>query len=176
MRDIGLENVIEAGEILPVGGYICNIANVKDIAAQDYLDIEFDIAEGQYAGYYSRLFDSRGFWGGRFLKSYKEKAKPFFKALITTIEKSNPNYNFAYNEKSLVGKKIGLVLALEEYRGNDGVVKKRLYTAQVHTVDAIRQGRFEVPELKKLEGSQNLGTSSQGDFSQEIFPDDEVPF
>lgn len=152
MKNLNLENVEEAKEFdrVPAGGYICKITMVEDVEEKEYLRIEYDFTEGKFAGYYRDLYTNKGFWGGSFIKSYKEKALPFFKSFITSVEKSNSGYRFDNDEKKLVGKLVGLVLSEEEYRSNNGDVKTRLYVDQIRSVDAIRKGEYKVSALKKL--------------------------
>lgn len=137
-------------EKLPAGGYICKITAVEDLPDKEYLKIEFDIADGKYKGWFADTYQRANFWGGRLVRSYKETAKGFFKGFTTAVEQSNAGYKWAWDEKSLVGKMIGIVLAMEEYIGNDSTVKERLYVAQNRSVDAIKKGDFKVPELKAL--------------------------
>ena len=128
MRPIDLSNVEEAKDFERVtpGGYVCGITNVKDVPAQEYLLIEYDIAEGNLKNYYRQLYEKKDFWGGKFVKSYKEKALPFFKGFITAVENSNNGYKCNYDETTLKRKLIGLVFAEEEYKKNDGTIGKRL--------------------------------------------------
>lgn len=151
MKNLGLENVEEARdfEAPPAEGYICRITSVEDVVNKEYLRIEYDIAEGDFKDYYSQLYKNRGFWGGSMIRSYKEKALPFFKSFITAVEKSNPGFHFDSDEKKLIGKLLGLVLAEEEYLSNSGEVKTRLYADKPRSVEAIRTGDYKVP-LKKL--------------------------
>ncbi len=175
MKNVDLQNVEEAKEFkgLPAGGYVCTITAVKDEAEKEYLKIEFDILEGEFKDYYRELYQSKAFWGGSFVKSYKEKALPFFKGFITSVEKSNPNYKFDYDENTLRGKAIGLVLGEEEYTGNDGTVKTRLYVNEIHSVDKIRGKQFKVPALKKLATTTNTPSN---DFVPVDVNDDGLPF
>ena len=152
MKNINWNEVEEAKEFPKVepGGYVCGITAVEDLPDKEYLRIEYDIAEGEHRNYYRELYMSKGFWGASFIKSYKETARPFFKAFKTAVENSNPGYVFNNDEKTLVRKYVGLVLAKEEYKANDGTVKERLYVDQIHSIDKIRKGEYTVPELKKL--------------------------
>ena len=128
MRNIDWNQVNEAQEFEHVtpGGYVCGITSVEDVPINpntgkgDYLKIEYDIAEGSLKNYYRSLYNSKGFWGGSFVKSYKETALPFFKAFKTAVENSNKGYTFNNDEKTLVRKLVGLVLGEEEYQANDG--------------------------------------------------------
>lgn len=104
-------------------------------------------------------YQTHGFWGGSFIRSYKEKALPFFKGFVTCVEKSNPGYRWNGDENGLHRKLIGLVLGEEEYeRSETHEIKKRLIVTGVRCIDDIRNGNFTVPELKKLDRS-TLGNS-----------------
>jgi hypothetical protein len=137
-------------ERLPAGGYICKITRVEDFPDKQYLKIEFDIADGQYKGWYGDIFKRANFWGGNFIRSYKDSATVFFKGFITAVEESNPNYKWNWQEQTLVGKWIGLVLGYEEYENRNHEIKERIYVAQNRSGKAIKNGDFTVPELKRL--------------------------
>lgn len=172
MRVIDLSNIEEARSFTNItpGGYICQITSVQDFANKEYLKIEFDIAQGDFKNYYFNLCANKGFWGGSFLRSYKEKALPFFKSFITSAEKSNKNYTFDSNEQTLVKKYIGLILGEEEYGNKLGEIKTRTYVNEVRSVSSIQNKEFETPALKKLQ--QN---PKQNSF-QLIEDDGDLPF
>lgn len=77
-----LTNVQAAGEYtkLQPGGYICQITKVEDFSEKEYLKIEYDIADGEFKKYFKELSEKFNFWGGNFIRSYKDSALPFFKA------------------------------------------------------------------------------------------------
>lgn len=179
MKAIDWNNVQEAQDFpsLPVGGYVCGIVRVEDLPEKEYLRVEYDIADGQYKNFYrnQQQRNPDWHWGGVLIRSYKEKALPFFKAFLTSVEKSNSGYKFNNDEKTLVRKLVGLVLGEEEYTKNNGDTGKRLYVASVHSVDAIKKGDFKVPELKKLSGGTAQNSSRTGDF-QLLPDDDDLPF
>jgi hypothetical protein len=174
MKNIDLTNVQEAADFenLTPGGYIAKITVVEDVEAKEYLRIEYDIAEGKFKGYYGELFDRANFWGGRMIRSYKEKALPFLKAFITSVENSNKGYKWDSDEQKLVGKLVGIVLAEEEYTGNDGTTKTRLYVSTTRSIDEIKKGNFKIPEKKTLAPAP-VSTAPAG--FTEIDPDD-IPF
>ena len=155
MKALNLNEVQEAQEFEQVKpcGYVCEITSVEDVPAKEYLKIEFDIAAGKLTGYYRNRYNTSGFWLGNLIRSYKTKALPFFKGFVTAVEKSNPGYKWDNNENSLIGKKVGLVIAEEEYEAKDGNVKIRNYVASVHEIQKIINNDFKVPELKKLAGN-----------------------
>lgn len=143
------------GSRLPAGGYVARIRNVENVPGKQYLKIEYDIAEGDYRGYYADLFERAKFWGGHFVRSYKQSAAGFFKGFLNAVEASNKvqivQPNGDVDERQLIGKEVGVVLGEEEYIGNDGSIKTRLSVVKVMASDKIRAGEFTVPEKKKLE-------------------------
>ncbi len=177
MKPIDLSNVQEAGSgnRLPAGGYIARIGFAEDVPAKEYIRVEYDIDEGEYKDYYKdrKLANPTWAWGGTLYKSYKQKALPMFKRFCSCVTKSNPGYLFDGNtnadEKTLVGKQIGLVLGEEEYTGNDGTIRTRLYCVTEKPVDEIRAGKFKVPEKKTLAPSGGFTDMGDGD-------DSDLPF
>lgn len=179
MRNVNWDGVSEAQEFKRPGpgGYIIKIVSVEDVEDREYLKIEYDIADGEFKNYYKDLYQKRGFWGGSFIRSYKEKALPFFKAFKTSVEVTNKGFEFKNDPQSLVGKFLGAVFGEEEYEANDGSVKKRLYFHQARSGQAIRNGEFEVPELKKLaKRSDNNGLIGGGFTDLPADDDGELPF
>ena len=151
-----IAEVQEAGESkrLPAGGYVCKYTKVEDNNGKNYLYMEFDIAEGEFRGYFEDLEERAGFWAGKCYRSYSEKALPMFKRMCSAVTKSNKNFIFDGNqhcdESTLIGKKVGMILGEEEYTGNDGSTKTRIYVAREISIDDLKAGKFKVPELKKL--------------------------
>lgn len=173
MKQIDLTNVETAGEYKKIapGGYVCRITKAEDVSAKMYLKIEYDVAEGEFKNHYTELNSAKGFWGGNFVKSYATNALPYFKAFIEAIESTNKNYKWNWNESTLVGKGVGLVLGEEEYKANNGEIKTRLCVAAIKTAEQIRKGDFTVPPLKKYEEKAN-GFSNL----KPIEPDENLPF
>lgn len=155
MKVLGLETVKENEERtrLPVNGYVCRIKSVADNAASEYLKFEFDIAEGEFKGYYAKLEEAINIWLGNFIKSYKEAALPFFKAFVTAVENSNAGFKFIDGqEQGFNGKLVGLVMREEEYRKpTTGEVVINVKVDEVRSADKIRSGDFKIKPLKKLE-------------------------
>lgn len=153
MRKVSWDTVQEAeGFDSPVpGAYIAVIRNVEDREDKEYLRVEWDFAEGRYEGANRGTFDRAGFWPTVLIRSYKEKALGFFKAFKTALEASNPGYTFREERlDDMIGKRFGVVLGEEEYMGNDGKRKNRLYVAQTRSISAIQKGDFEIPAPKLL--------------------------
>lgn len=185
MKNINWNDVQEATERkdLPVGGYVAGIMNAADVPDKEYLNICWDVAEGEYRGYFRDLTKSlieRGklnkgdwAWGGITKKSYKETALPFFKAFVTSVEQSNEGYKFNNQEATLRGKKVGVILREEEYMGNDGSVKTKLVVDRFTSVEKIRSGDYEVKPKKTLGG---IPASAGNDYFAVISDNEDLPF
>ena len=166
------------------GGYICKIVDVEDIPLDaktkkgDYLKIEYDIADGEFKGYYKDAYDRTGDWWARFIRSYKEKALGMFKTFTNAVEASNKGYEWDWNEAGLRGKYIGLVIGEEEYLGSDGEVKTRLYVQNVKSIEDIKNGNFKIPALKKYKG-EAAPRENMPELPEEFgasLNDDDLPF
>lgn len=151
------ENVNEASEGSfnnPVpGGYVVSITRVEDVPEKEYLKIEFDIAEGQFKEFGVDTLERAGFWPLSMVKSYKQKAAPFFKGFITSVERSNAGYKWNWEEKTLIGKRLAVVLGEEEYVKKNGGVGTKLTVSEVMSIEAMKKGGFKIPEKKLLAGS-----------------------
>ena len=164
------------------GGYICKIIDVEDVPMDskekgkgDYLYIEYDIASGDFAGYYKEQFDKfGGNWFASFFRSYKEKALGMLKHFTNCIEQSNAGYEWDWNEKGLIGKVVGLVLGEEEYKNNAGEIKTKLVVKNIATVEDIKNGNFKVPAPKKL--AVEISNASINDFMPIDDIVDDLPF
>lgn len=157
---------------LPPGGYICAILSAEDVPKKEYIKIVYDIAAGEYADYYSDDWGKDNLWAHTIYRSYKESAAGMFKAFINAIEESNKGYKWNFDEKTLKGKLIGIVLGEEEYIGNDGSVKTRLKDRSTKSVRDIEENRFRIPKIKKLEEEQGTGSSVPAGFVES----DDLPF
>lgn len=167
-------------ETLEPGGYVCKILQVK-VEDKDYgqlMRIGFDIAEGDKAGFYKRLFDRKvesnpdAKWPGMFYQTIKQDDLRFFKGFITAIENSNQGFKWNWDEKKLVGKLFGGVFGQEEYENTMGEIKLITKCRFIRSIDSIKKG-ITIPEIKKL---NNSTLSSSGDFFPVNVSDDELPF
>ena len=142
---------------VPAGGYVCRIIHAIDVPEKQYLRIELDISEGEHKGIYSDRFSKfGGNWGCVRICSYKEKALPMFKGFVTAVEESNDHYKFDFDEKTLEGKYVGVLMGEEEYINSDGEVKTNTKPQFFRSVQAIRSGDFQIPEPKRI--SQGSGS------------------
>ena len=182
MRRVDTSNVNEAGEFSrpSAGAYICIIRNAEDIPDKEYLRITYDIAEGDFKGYYDDLRGSHPEWNvGTYTRSYKTTALSFFKRFCSAVSKSNGNFVFDGNtinadERTLIGKKIGIVLQDEEYYGNDGNKKTRLIVNREFPIDQL--ARQKVPNIKKAKSDTFQQDQDNSFMNVPDSSDDAIPF
>ena len=184
MKKVDMSNVQAAGEFarLQAGAYICKITAVQDVPDREYLKVSYDIAQGEFANYYTEMRSNHPDWAwiGSYVKSYKTSALPMFKRFCSAISKSNGNFVFdggAVNadETTLIGKQIGLILREEEYYSNSGDVRTRLIVHSEFPIDKLDSQK--VPEPKRLPPAEKPVGAVSTDFM--TIPDDgseEVPF
>lgn len=179
MKKVDMTNVKESGSSnrLPAGAYICTIKDVDDIEDKEYLKVTYDISEGEYKGHFDTIRADHPDWAwvGAYVKSYKQRALPMFKRFCSSVSQSNGKYVFDggmvnSDEKSLIGKKIGLILREEEYYTNSGDIRTRLIVHTEFPVSKIAEQR--IPEVKKLPEEQkssddefmNVPAGADGEF------------
>lgn len=188
-KDYENTQVINTQERLPIGGYVLEIKGVE-IVTTDYgerLILSFDVAEGDYKGYYAENYrnqtgeDKR--WKGTYRISIPKddgseedaKTKRIFKTNIAIIEESNNGFHWDWDETKLKNKKVGGVFRNKEYsiNGNRG-----FYTecAWLTTVEKIKEGKFKVPADKLLDSKSNVSASTFNPQSPDVLPDDDLPF
>lgn len=187
---------------LPLDAYVCRVKQAvvqnNDFGAQ--LCILFDIAEGEYKDFYNKDFQNNTqenkkykgvlrVWIPKDDGSEKDEwTKSSFKGMVTAFEKSNPGYQWNWDEASLAGKLVGILFRNEEweYEGKTGWAVRPF---RAISVDSVRSGDFTLPKDKPLKnkaaapaGYQDSGYSynnygSYGGFTELNNGDnDELPF
>ena len=175
-------------EILPAGGYVCQIISAKVDSNEwgETLVVAHDVCEGDYEGIFKRDYENNDRegkkWRGTFrLKLPKDDGseqdawkKRSFSNFIWAIEQSNPGFSWDWDEKKLKGKKVGLIYRNEEWEmnGRSGWTTK---AAGSESIDNIREGKFRLlkdkplPEARKAAAAQTFTELDDGD-------DGELPF
>lgn len=148
---------------LPLGAYVCKVRNaiVQGNERGEQLCILFDIAEGEYAGFFANEFNASTNpdkkWKG-VLKQWLPKdngtekdewTKSSLKGMTTAFEKSNTGYCWDWNETSLIGRLIGVLFRNEEweYEGKTGWAVRPF---RAISVDSVRDATFTLPKDKPL--------------------------
>ena len=165
------------GNRLPAGVYKCVVKNVQQKISKSQkpmLAIAFDIAEGEFEGHFMNLYaknvekdGKEAKWpnGGVTYTLIDEEHLGRFKAFIEDVEESNPGYHFTFDEKSLMGKVIGVVMGEEEYRSQrDGEIRTSVKCSRM--IPLSKMADAKIPAVKKLKEEQAV--PSQQYMTEEI--------
>lgn len=177
-------------ETLPKGAYIIKILNIKEEESSkggSYLKIQFDIAEGEFKGFYKKSFEN----DSREDKKWSHDATIYitcpqdnspqwlvdaFNKFMTAVEDSNKDYHWNWDEKTLKNKLVGAKFYNEQSEYNGKIydhIKPKWYIA----AQKIRDGKIgRLPEDKLVTSSQN---NSQGETDFMNVPDnseEEIPW
>lgn len=177
-------------EALPKGAYVIKLLNVKEEVNKNntgtYLKIAFDIAEGEYAGFYKRAFENSTkedkkwpFDGTISISCPQDNSEQWlvdnFNKFMTAVEDSNEGFHWNWDETTLKDKLVGAKFYIEqsEYEGKiyDHTKAKWFVAAQ-----KVRDGKYgKLPNDKLISAKASSGS---GDFVN--IPDnitaEEVPF
>jgi hypothetical protein len=174
-------------ETLPLGGHVCIIkgARIEQTASgSEMLVVAFDINDGnKYDGYFKRQHEHKkqsapdAKWpnGGTYRQFTKNKdgtTNSFFKGMITCIEKSNANFKFNFDEKTLTGKLFGGVFGREQFESDDGL-KWATKCVSIRSTETINKG-VEIPADKLVKGATQPQGLPEG--YTEISGDNDLPF
>lgn len=184
---------------LPLGAYVCKVkrAVVQSTDYGDQLCILFDIAEGEFKDFFKVDFDSSTVenkkWKGvlrQFIprddgSEKDEWTKSSFKGMITSFEKSNPGYQWNWDESSLAGKTIGILFRNEEWE-YDGKTGWAVRPFRAISIDSVRSNDFMLPKDKPLknkapatagyQASAYNNYGSFGDYTELTDDNGELPF
>ena len=179
--------VMGAKRKLPAGAYKCRImsAEEKEYGWGSVLLISFDIAEGEYKGFYREQYEKQTKdkkWKGVYRLSVPkddgtekdEKVKKAFKTFIYHIESSNTGYKWDWNESSLIGKYFGGIFGEKEYEvdGNSG-----FYTAIRYTtgIDGLENAQIPKPIMLNRINQDNR-TDTANSSTLDWGSDEALPF
>lgn len=178
-------------EQLPKGAYVIKLLNVKEEANKNssgtHLAIAFDIAEGDYKGFYKKSFDNDTRedkkWPNDaviYINCPEDNSEQWvvdnFNKFMTAVEDSNEGYHWGWDESTLKNKLVGAKFCIEqsEYNGNiyDHTKAKWFLKAQ-----KVRDGKYgKLPNDKLIESTGN--SSGADDFMNipDSIKDEEIPF
>ena len=163
MRSVNWNNITASSDggftPLPAGPYVARIVNMLDNESREYVEVVFDIAEGEHAGYYSDDWGKSHPYAHHFFLSYKDSALGMLKGRLDAIAKSNPGFDpeAAWNAGRLdmfANRLVGINLQEEEYERNDGETGTRLNVCQVVDAQLVREGKVKPRDKKPLGGGR----------------------
>lgn len=147
---------------LPAGGYTATIINQK-IDRYDWgevLVLSFDINDGEYKNFFTKQYNDNTRedkkWKGNLRltvpdenSKYFESNKRVFSNAIWAIENSNEGYKWNWDEKTLEGKKVGVLFRNKEWE-KDGQTGWTTECCAFESVENIKNGNFKMPKDKPL--------------------------
>lgn len=188
---------------LQPGGYVVKILNVK-VEPTDWgsrLAIQFDIAEGEFKGFFDKLYKAtpdeweNKKWKGSMRLSIPhntgdetkfKKSLGYFKSQIQAFENSNANLHIDcerdWDENVLKGKLVGALFNEKEWEmnGNTGWFTQ---CKRFVPVNDIRSGNFTIPKREELKNKPSTASNDSfdpnanlSDFVEINVGDDAVPF
>ena len=193
-KDYSTTKAYTESTILPRGGYVCKIIGAKVMPENQFgqsIKIAFDIAEGEYAGYYQAKFDANTNedkkWPGVYMLNVptddgSEKdgwTKRRFRTFTDALEESNAGYHFDWDETKFKDKLIGFIFNYREWENSQGNTIMVPNAKNVTSVQKIRDGKYKIPDDKLLSGSSRRSASRIDDSFIDIpegVMSDEVPF
>ena len=169
----------EGFEKLPAGPYVAVITEATDNENKQYVEIVYDIAEGEHKGYYSDDWGKSHPYAHHIFMSYKDTALGMLKGRLEAIQASNPGFDaFAAWDAGrldmLRGRLVGINLQEEEYERNDGDTGVRLNVAQVVDAQRVRDGLVKTRERKTLDAKKAHVPTTQAE--KAAFNDVDIPF
>lgn len=188
---------------LQPGGYVVKILNIKVEPTEwgSRLAIQFDIAEGEFKGFFDKLYKAtpdeweNKKWKGSMRLSIPhntgdetkfKKSLGYFKSQIQAFENSNANLHIDcerdWDENVLKGKLVGALFNEKEWEkdGNTGWFTqcKRFVPAK-----DIRSGNFTIPKREELKNKPSTASNDSfdpnanlSDFVEINVGNDAVPF
>lgn len=175
---------------LPKGGYVIEIkkAEAKENSKGQYIEILFDIVEGEYKGFYEKDYRSQTSedkkWRGKtFLNVPLDDGsvqdgwtKRAFRTFTDALEASNPGYHFDWDETKFKGKIVGGLFRAEE-RLYNGEVYTNIKIGSYTSVEKVRSGQYKLPKDKTVKRPGQASGGSINDFvSVPDTSEEELPF
>lgn len=162
---------------LTPGGYVAIIRRVNDVMDKQYLEIEYDIAEGTCKNIAVDAYERFGNWSYKFRVYYTAKSMGFLKHFISAVEKTNNGFTFDWgNVNCLVNRGIGLVIGTRQYWGKDGTLKEAPDVQDYCTATEVREDNL--PSSPKIrppkEGTAPVQTQTVSSVDDDS--DGDLPF
>lgn len=175
MPNINLDNVEEstgAFEQLPPGAYVCVITRIEPHEDRQYWFCEWDVAEGQYAGFHK---DSN--FPPKDVMSYKESALGMLKHKLHVLTDDNEGFDAeaafkADDLEAFRGKKFGAIIRKRLYTNANGDDREGIEIGRWVRTEEVRAGN-----LKELPPRDTRGVTATPAPTPAIqLADEDIPF
>lgn len=164
-------------ERLPAGPYVATVTDAIDNAQREYVEVVYDIAEGERKGYYGDDWGRDHPYAHHFFLPYRtEGGQRMTKGRLEAIQASNAGFDpFAAWDADRLdmfrGRLVGINLQEEEFESSDGEVRTRLNVCQVVPAQDVRDGKVRARDVKRLPGSQRP-SGDLADYAKDV----SIPF
>ena len=174
---------------LPAGAYVCKIFAARLLEIKDKglrLDLDVDVVEGTFAGYFKKLSEKFGEWPStavfsRYLWKEDGKATKQIADLVKILEKQNPNFKFdpaKFSEVIFVNLTCGFTFEEEFYTDREtGETKIKVKVKFPCDAEKVRRGEIKIAGADKSDKDTDaILNSDQNKPADETIDDDDVPF
>lgn len=164
---------------VPAGAYKLGIVSAEITTTKnsnrEMITLHLDIADGEFKNYYRELSTKLNKpCYLRYNQLTDGNSTPFFKGMVTSIEKSNQGYVFNFDEKTLARKFVGGMLQEKCDYNKNGELKHFLQVAFLCSVESALSGALKTPPCIMPEGfgdeQKHQGSNSSPP------PEDDLPF
>ena len=172
------KDIKEAGGDFPrlvPGGYVIAIKKVTDNDKDQFLEIEYDVVEGECKNIAIDAYERFGNWSYKFRVYYRQKSMGFFKRFINAVEHTNPNFTFDFgNPNCLVNRGLGIVVGIRQYYGKDGTLKDAPEVQDYCTANDVREDQLpSSPKIREPRGEPPVVATAPAPAE---FDEDNLPF
>jgi len=174
---------------LPVGAYVMEIKKVEMLSYKtkdrtiEKLKLSIDVAEGELKGFFFNNWKAdtsadKKFKGNFVIDipdesyAYYESQKKKFGNLIACLEESNDKFVFDWDEKKLVGLKVGVLYRNFEWEMN-GKTGWSTEAGAIISVDDVKNGNFKPLKDRPL---KNKSTQAEFKAVEPSANDEEIPW
>ena len=184
------EKPVGAKENMPIGAYIAKILEAKEVEYSwgNVLVISFDVTEGEHKDFFANDYKAQTNedkkWRGTYRLNIPKDdgteqdgwTKNTFNSAMYAIEASNKGYAWAWDEKTLKGKSVGVLFRNFEWEIN-GKTGWSTECGMLLAVDDARNGKFKPMKDKPLKNKSGTAQTASSSFS-ELPPvyDGDLPF
>lgn len=167
-------------EPLALGGHVCIIKAVeesKSKTGKDMYKVALDIALGDpQAGYYQKKFDNDLRDDRRWpcityvvITDDTGNCSRNCASFVTSVEESNPGFSFPWdNAAYLTNKRVGVVFGEEEYKAQDGTIKKSTKPFWFRSADKVADA--PIPKLKEYKPARPTDVNAFADIKPSDIP------
>ncbi len=185
------EKPVGAKENMPIGAYIAKILEAKEVEYSwgNVLVISFDVTEGEHKDFFANDYKAQTNedkkWRGTYRLNIPKDdgteqdgwTKNTFNSAMYAIEASNKGYAWAWDEKTLKGKSVGVLFRNFEWEIN-GKTGWSTECGMLLAVEDVRNGKFKPMKDKALKNKSGAAQTNGNSFSSfaEVPEEEELPF